>query len=350
MLFAKNTHAKLVAVTFFTCGLITIPFFAYGESEKPATILNPKEEISSLRFSGVCDGSAAIRIDGETLLVANDENNTLYSFNIWGGKPVAKINLNNRLELESKKEMDIEAAVQDKDKIWWIGSHGRSKKGKKRPNRRVLFSTNVPDRDLLDVTIVDRPVDLTDVLLADQTVADILTKEVRKRAPKEGGVNIEGLSKHPDGGLLLGLRSPLSKPDGKAGLATLVRIVEEGGAFKVGNVYRIDLNNRGVRDIIQNGQNFLLIAGKVASGKKSSLYSWNPVSGDLQESDIKFKKFNPEALVRLNKHLLVLSDDGKRERLDEEAEDGIRKCGKIAEKNSHGASHKNVFFNAVILE
>ena len=313
----------------------------------------PLEIQSRVTFNGICDGSAAILIDKETLLVAYDEARKkiadLFAFDLKGGKPLARRNVRALLGLDDGEEMDMEAAARDGGRIWWIGSHGLDKKGGNAPNRRVLFATNIPSTDLLDLEVLAGPFDLTDVLLASPEVAAVLTEVVRRRKPKEGGVNIEGLAIHPDGGLLVGFRSPLSGPDGMSGKALVVHVEEKSGGFEVRRVHRPNLGDRGIRDFVPTGNGYLVIAGPVASKGSSALYVWDgwttpaPLDSDLLED------FNPEALVQLGDRWLVLSDDGKVKRADDEADDGDRKCDKIRKKNSKGEDHPNVFFRGRIL-
>ncbi len=116
------------------------------------------------RYYGACDGSAAIRIDDNTQLVANDETNLLNSYAIWGGHPVSIVDLNNMLVFKKPREIDIEAVAISGNRLWWAGSHGRNNNSKKRSNRRKLFATNIPNRNLDDLVITDGPYDLMDAL------------------------------------------------------------------------------------------------------------------------------------------------------------------------------------------
>ncbi len=249
--------------------------------------------------------------------------------------------------MPSDREMDIEAAVRENDQIWWIGSHGRNKKGKDRPNRRVLFSTVFPDRNLENLDIVRQPIDLTGALLANPKVAEILNQDVLMRPPKRGGISIEGLALHPAGGLIVGFRSPLSGPGGQTGNAFAVHMVESGNGFMVKKLYELDLNNRGIRDMIKIGKDYVLIAGAAGKGGKSQLYRWQESSGRLTRLSGSFDGLNPEALVRLDQRWLVLSDDGKQKRPDANARDGDRKCDKIRKKS--GENHQSVYFKGIIM-
>jgi len=296
-------------------------------------------------FRGICDGSAVVNFGGDTILVANDELNTLFAFAKSGGMPSARADLAALLHLETRDEIDIEAATVSGERIWWLGSHGLDSSGKDTPNRRLLFATNVPSQDLGDLQLVAGPVDLTDILLSSAEVAQVLTATARKRPPKEGGISIEGLAASTHGGLLLGFRSPLSDADGMSGKALLVNISPKGDTFEVERVRLLDLGDRGVREIVNDGSGYLIIAGHVASGGKFALYAW---SGDAPPSQqtMSLKGLNAEGLVDLDSHWLVLSDDGKVKREDDEADDGKQRCDRIGKKNRLGEAHPSVFFRA----
>ena len=74
------------------------------------------EPAAEIKYFGVCDGSAALRLDDQTVLMANDENNILLSYDIWGGHPVASFDLADILDGLNEKdgrdrELDIEAVT-----------------------------------------------------------------------------------------------------------------------------------------------------------------------------------------------------------------------------------------------
>ena len=295
----------------------------------------------SITFRGVCDGSAAVKIPGNVILVGYDELNALFAFDVNGGPPLARADLVGLLGLERDGEMDLEAAASAGDRIWWVGSHGLNKRGGVEPNRRMLFATNVPTKRLEDVELLGGPWDLTEVLLQSPEVTKHLTPEVRKRPPKKGGVNLEGLAATDDGGLLAGFRSPLS--EGKSGNALIVELAPKGASFEVRKVHQLDLDDRGVREITRDRDAYVIVAGPVDSRKRAALYRWDGTAVHLRSE---LKGFNAESVVDAGNHWLVLSDNGKDKRADEEADDGDRSCDKIRRKNSRGENHPNVFFEA----
>lgn len=292
----------------------------------------------ALRFEGICDGSAAVRLDDGRWWVAYDEDTALSLFPADGGRYEARVELVEALSLGDDGELDLEGAARVGDRIWWIGSHGNDSAGEIEPNRRVLFATTADDRGVL----LAGPFDLT--LLLRAAMPERLSDAAMKRPPKEGGLNIEGLAPGPDGRLLVGLRSPLSGPDGMTGTAAVAVLAAPEGAFTIERVLTLELGDKGVRDLFRDGDEYVLIAGPVASGGAQELRRWDgasttttPIAGpDLSD-------LNPEAVARDGDAWLILSDDGKLKRPDPEAEDGDRTCDKIRKKSSQGDQHPEVY-------
>ena len=198
---------------------------------------NPPVNDGSIIFTGICDGSAAVKLDDATILVAYDELNTLFSYDVSGGTAVASADLTALLNLKINDEIDIEAATVSGQEIWWIGSHSLNKKGVIAPNRQMFFATSIPATKLSDLKLVTQPVDLITVLMKSEKLANMLTKAARKRLPKEGGVNIEGLAATADGGFLVGFRSPLNGSNGTSGNAMIVKLLPKEENFDVQQVF-----------------------------------------------------------------------------------------------------------------
>lgn len=301
---------------------------------------------SSLRYYGVCDGSAAVRLGDRSVLVAHDEGNQLFVYDIWGGHPVAERDLADLLDLPGDREIDIEGVARHGDVLWWIGSHGLNKNARDRPNRRSLFATNVPNRLLSDLQVRVRRIDLLPVLLASDEMAAILGDEVLQRAPKEGGLNVEGLAAHPEGGLMLGLRAPLS--EGLKGDAFAVHLAPDGAGFAVRSVHRLDLEDRGIRDLVRHGDGYHLIAGDVDSGGKFALYRWNDGDEPEKVTSRLLRRLNPEALVPLDDQWLVLSDDGSEARGEVDNDGDTPDCKDVMD-DEPGTADSDVYFRSRII-
>ncbi len=98
-----------------------------------------------LNHFGMCDASAAVPVGSDFFIVANDEDNLLRIYhNKKPGEPLYSHDLTSFLDIDKKHpEADIEGATLIDDRVYWIASHGSSKKGEKRSNRHRLFATKI---------------------------------------------------------------------------------------------------------------------------------------------------------------------------------------------------------------
>jgi hypothetical protein len=296
-------------------------------------------------FRGICDGSAAVELGQDTILVAYDEENALYAYRESGGQALARADLSGLLDLTLSEEIDIEAAALASDRIWWIGSHGLDGSGAIAPNRRMLFATNIPSPSLDDLAVVSGPLDLLEVLMQSSAIAEFLDDTVRRRHPKQGGINIEGLAVDGDGSLLVGFRSPLEKD---TGLALVVRLSPTGNSLAVLDKYLVNLGKRGIRDMTSHGTGFAVLSGPAGDEGDFALYTWAPPGSPALLANL--SGLNAEAVLDQGSHWLILSDDGKVQRTDSEAKKGRRQCDKIRRKNLLGQNHPGVYFRAQRLE
>ncbi len=309
-----------------------------------------------VRFSGICDGSAVVRLPNSNLLFAYDELNSLFEFAPTGGAALREYDYGSALDVKS--EVDVEAAVLVGEYIWWIGSHGNDGDGNRALSRQHLFRTPVVGEDYteadaeetngvvtrLQIDVLDS-INLLALLYKQGSAAGLLNDDQLHLKPKKGGINIEGLSVMDNGDLLLGLRSPLSA----AADALVVQIELGSKAPRVVRFYKLDLDGRGIRDLKASNDAYLLIAGNVDNGGEYSIYRWMPGAASDRLFDLP-AHFNAEALVDLGQSWLVLSDDGKVKRSDESAADGSRSCDTIRRKNPLAERHPSVFFRALVLD
>lgn len=294
-----------------------------------------------LKFDGVCDASAAVRVGRDRLLVAYDEATSVYEFNADGGAVVHTYPLHDLLNLSRDNELDLEAAVLHDQGIWWIGSHGRDSDAAPAPSRELLFKTDIPAKNSNLLTLKDGPYNLGKVL--NEALSEITDESAFKSAaPKEGGINIEGITVTPEGDFLIGLRSPLSSVNG--GDALIVKLALSNGEFELAGSYQLALDNRGIRDLALTDDGYLLIAGALANGGLFSIFEWD-VSGALTKLLDLPEGFNAEALVDMGDYWLVLSDDGKVDRPRSDKKDAT--CDKIFRKLPDNS--ESVFFRGLIM-
>lgn len=271
---------------------------------------------SYFEYHGMCDASAAEALDANTFIVGNDEDNVLRVYAYGQPLPAQKIDLGDFLRADDQ-ESDIEASAKIGNRIYWITSHGRNRKGKYREARQRFFATDIVQRDG-KTTVV--PVGTYAGLLTDLVEAPQLKRyglaEASSLPPKEpGALNIEGLSATPDGKLLIGFRSPI--PDGKALIVPIENPAEaiSGAKLVLGQPIELALGGLGVRSLELVGSGYFIVAGPYDSEGGFALYRWaGPGSQPVPVNGIDFKDMHPEALFSIpgGDKIQILSDDGER--------------------------------------
>jgi hypothetical protein len=326
-------------------------------------------------YLGAADASAAEFIDATTLVVADDEDNVLRFYDaLAGGAPRLTLDLSEFLGLSAEGESDIEGAARVGDRIYWVTSHGRNRKGKERRGRGRLFATEIVHvegrttlrpvgrayRELVPALV--SALEAHGIPLAAAVGIDAdgrMVQQDKRLAPKAGGLNIEGLAACPDGRCLyLGLRNPRHTVEGaeRAIVAPLLNpaaVVDRGELPRIGPPLLWDLGGQGVRSMHWSAEHsaFLIVAGDHGEGGASRLYRW---SGDRAATPTMASPappfpsdLNPEALIELpgGKRLLVLSDDGDRRiRVGSPADctpSGYRKDGTCRNKEQRDADRKS---------
>ncbi|HEY5915160.1 MAG TPA: DUF3616 domain-containing protein [Verrucomicrobiae bacterium] len=285
-----------------------------GEAAERGRLVNPAT------YLGMADASGGVAVGSNLFVVADDESNAirLYSADT-PGPPLQQYDFSAFVQVERKHvEADLEAAARIGDRIYWIGSHGRNKNGRERPNRGCFFGTAIRDAGgQVQVLPVGQPYRaLLRDLEADPRFQGYRLAQAAARGPKEpAGLNIEGLSATPEGHLLIGFRNPI--PDGKALLIPMTNPTEVVGgsrpAFEPG--IQLDLDGLGIRDIALYQQTYIIIAGSYHGGGKFELFRWS--GGNSGPERIKIKRLNdyhPEAIIiypgKGLREFQLLSDDG----------------------------------------
>jgi hypothetical protein len=274
-------------------------------------------------YTGMSDASGAVAVSSNLFLVADDEQNKIRLYRSdQGGPAVKEFDLDGFLEVRGKSlEADLEGAARFGDRAFWIGSHGRNKDGKDRPNRCRFFATDLKlTNGEVTLTPVGKPYKkLLADLIADQRFAAFHFAEAATRAPKtEGALNIEGLSATPDGQLLIGFRNPI--PQGKALLVPLLNPNEvvAGKSPVFGEAIQLDLGGLGIRDIACHEHTFVIVAGPWHGGGPFRIYFWKGLGSSPESVAVDhLDGYHPEAIVIYTERGLdeiqILSDDGKLE-------------------------------------
>lgn len=312
------------------------------------SIMWPVPVVAEQTYRQVCDASAGVAIGSTHFLMAADEYSDngkdrgiflfLYSRND-PGKPPVVFPLPKQLRADQERELDTEGAARIGDRIYWITSHGRNKKGKLRPNRYRLYATDVEGgpsalkvafvgsnerlvQDMLQASNWAAPqhADTKRIIGVIEAASRLDTKRVEDLAPKKEGLNIEGLAaKGSD--LLIGFRNPI--PNGKALVVRLrnaeALVTDNASAGKFDGPFELDLGGRGIRGMafVEWLGAFLLIAGPRNGDGTFSVFEWAGPNGKTTTEIAKLKSgegISPEALIVYEgkKEVQVLNDQGTR--------------------------------------
>lgn len=306
--------------------------------------LSNRQATGTLVYRGASDASAAVVIDKDMFIVADDENNILRVYKTsQGGLPLSSFNMGEFLSIEPEyPEADIEGAAIIGQRIYWITSHGRNKDGKMRPNRYRFFATTVkvengnvtitpvgtPCKTLIHSLVKAENMRHLRLYRATRFDATELTKKERKKlAPKEEGLNIEGLCASADGRTIyIGFRNPRPVDRVTSHKKALVvplnnpkQVIEDCEAPIFGDPMSWDLDGLGIRSMEYSyfRKEYFIIAGSFDESPKFALYRW---SGKKERPPVLMRQFaqsnfSPEALVTFkdSDKLFMLSDDGSLE-------------------------------------
>ena len=277
------------------------------------------------RHYGMCDASAAVPVESNLFVVANDEDNTLriYERN-KSGEPIYSQDLSAFLQIDSKHpEADIEGATLIKNRIYWITSHGANKDGKERPNRHRFFATEIENiGGKFNLKPMGKPFfGLVKALEVSAELKGYNLGNAAKNAPEsENELNIEGLTKTPLGNLLIGFRNPI--PEGRALLVPLnnpQEVVLGNEEPKLGAPILLALNGLGIRSIEYSDAKgvYFIIAGPYDNKGSFQFYQWSGKTSEapILINKIDFRGLHPEALViypQKKTKIQILSDDGSK--------------------------------------
>ncbi|MDI1259978.1 DUF3616 domain-containing protein [Aquabacterium sp.] len=276
-------------------------------------------------YRGLCDASAAVALDANHFVVADDERNTLVVYRHGQADAVAALDVSAFLGTRADKESDLEGAASIGPRTYWVSSHGRNSEGKRQDRRLRFFATEVsstaPPGPPKLTTVGKAYSGLLEDLMAAPSLAAFKLADAAAKAPEaEGGLNIEGLAATPEGHLLIGFRSPMPKQ--RALLVPLenpAEVIDHGARARWGQAIQLDLGGRGIRSIDRVGAAYLIVAGPRADQGSFALYRWSGDSaqGPVLVKGVDFKGLHPEALFAVpgTQGFQVLSDDGQRQHL-----------------------------------
>lgn len=264
-----------------------------------------------LRYTGLCDASAALWLGADRFLVANDEDNRLRIFSLSSpGEALESLELDAFLAGRGKKsEADLEGATAWGSSYFWIGSHGANRNGKPRPTRHVLFALDskfAPQGSVYRNLVQD---------LSRHPALQSANLQKASQLPPEnpGALNIEALAAAPGGFLWIGLRNPLSNAGAYAVALLNPWEVVQGKPARLGDVVRLNLGGLGIRSMEWNprSQEYWIVAGSADDSGNFALYRWKGKPSDSpRRMELPGGDIRPEGLFFTDQHAVFISDEG----------------------------------------
>lgn len=326
----KNNGTALIKITPAAVGYSDITFtLTKGSFTKTLVTSYAASQSSSSNakwLTGIADASAAIALDDNYMVIANDETNLLYVYDRNNsGLPVKTYDFNqgNVLGLTdgapNYKEVDIEAGVKSvatPGRIYWLGSMSNSSSFNDKPNRNRLFAVNVSGTgNSTGFTDAGYYSNLRSALIAwgDANGYNFSASAAAGQDPKLiNGFNIEGMTFGPDNTTLyIGFRAPLVPLPGrtKAVIAPIQNFetwFNNGtpvGSPTIGNPIELDLGGRGIRDIIRLSTGpYIILAGNYDNTPiDGRVYRWSGTPGDAPVllSSFNVNSLNAEAVMEI---------------------------------------------------
>ncbi|TAZ68224.1 DUF3616 domain-containing protein [Rhizobium ruizarguesonis] len=263
----------------------------------------PPAGSAPFRYEGVCEASAAAKLDETHFVVASDETEQLSIYEKGNPKPIGTFT--------HPDVTDIEAATRIDNAIFWLTSHSLNKDGEDKKKRKILFATKVANNSLSSSG--------SDFRTLRSRLASILGQD---EGMLSKSLNIEGLAATSQGELLIGLRAPLDS----AGKALVLKVDNPFGlvgdrgstgksSTNIAAVSHVDLNGRGVRSIESVGEGklaFLIVGGSVEdAGLPPLLFWWDGAQGVSKGPEVSLTGLTPEAMIIWDEHhAQILGDNG----------------------------------------
>ncbi len=297
---------------------------------------NPGVTTVSYWPTGIADASAAIALDDNYMIIANDESNLLYVFDRKSsGLPVKTYDFSSLLGLADNSEVDMEAgarSIAHPGKIYWMGSLSNSSNSPfgLKANRNRVFTVDITGTGAATAFTFGKHVDnLREQLIiwGDANGYNFTAATNAGTDPKTAdGFNVEGMVFGPDNTTMyIGFRAPLV-PMGSGTKALIAPIqgfedwFDNGTPIAIGAPIELDLGGRGIRDMIRlsNG-GYVIVAGNVGGAATGALFKWtgNPADAPTQITTMDVSALNVEGVMQINAgsvlmedRLQVISDNG----------------------------------------
>jgi hypothetical protein len=292
--------------------------------------------------TGFGDASAAIALDDNYMVIADDESNKLFVHHrTQSGLYVTSFFYGDLLSLTdgtpgNYKEVDVEAGVKSpslSNRSYWLGSMSNSSSFNDKPNRNRLFATDITGTGAAtSFSYIGKYSNLRSQLISwgDSYGYNFTSSAADGKDPKAiDGFNIEGMTFGPNGTTLyIAFRAPLV-PTSSRTKGVIAPILNFEAWFNNGSPsgnpvfgapIELNLGGRGFRDIVRlsNGL-YIIAAGSYDGTPNGAVYKWTGNAGDqpVLLNSFNILPLNVECVVELNESgspsgnkLQVISDDG----------------------------------------
>ena len=346
---SKNNGSALIKIVPAAVGYADLTFTltkgSFTKTLVTSYAASQSASANSRWLTGIADASAAVSIDDDYMIVANDESNLLYVYNRnASGLPVTTFDFNssNILALTdgstgNYKEVDVEAGVRsiiNNNKIYWLGSMSNSTNFNDKPNRNRLFATTTNGTgSAATFSNAGYYSNLRQRLITwgDAHGYDFTSAAAAGQDPKLiNGFNVEGMVFAPNNTTLyIGFRAPLVPLAGRVNAViapiqnfeTWFNNGAPAGNPVIGNPIELNLGGKGIRDMIRlSTGSYIIIAGNYDNTPVTGMiYKWTGNAGDAPQAIPSFNiaalnaegvmEVNEGGLASLNK-LHVISDNG----------------------------------------
>ncbi|MFT3681467.1 MAG: InlB B-repeat-containing protein [Ferruginibacter sp.] len=304
----KSNGTALVKITPAAVGYATITLTLTKGANSKTLVINYAASAASSNpsqttwLTGISDGSAAIALDDDYYVVADDELNNLYVHSRKeSGLPLKTYNYAGSLSLPdgTAEETDMEAGVRSTSvsgRVYWIGSMGNGKEPNynSKPNRNRIFATTISGTGAAtSFSVVGYYATLREKIITwgDANGYNFTSSAAAGHNSKAiDGFNVEGMTFGPDNTTLyIGLRAPLV-PTGNRTKAVIVPVLNFESWFNNGSPsgnptfgapIELSLGTRGIRDLVRlsNGT-YIIAAGGSDETQNSALYKWTGNAAD----------------------------------------------------------------------
>lgn len=278
--------------------------------------------------TGTSDGSTAIALDADYMLVGDNENNVIRLYDRRrSGPPIREFDFQSALGLtpEEHGEVNIEGSTHSGSRIYFIGAHSNSNSAQTRTNRNRLFAVDLSGQGTNStLSFVGRYDFLKpDLIQWDSTnshgkgtnyygFAASAADNVNPKAAD--GFNIEGLAMAPGSTntVWIGFRAPIVPATNRTyalivpvlNFATLATGGFSEGSAVFGAPIELDLYGRGFRSIEGNTNGYWISGGSPGDighyPNDFRLYAWtgNP-SDQPQQWAADLSGLQPEGIAEI---------------------------------------------------